>query len=109
MSFGHPSQQSHKLAGFAKAAKSPKTPAHLRSHLQNLSQGGTVAKAKFPGAKKFRAPSAPGPKAPTQGMALNNDSDQEDVESPANNAPMFFGAKRKTSKPRKASAFYGEM
>jgi hypothetical protein len=46
MSFGHPYQRGHKLAGFAKAAKSPNTRAHLRSHLQNLSQGGTMAKGK---------------------------------------------------------------
>lgn len=60
MSFGHPSQQSHKLAGFAKAAKSPNTPAHLRTHLQNLSQGGTVAKDKLFSTSSKQRRSQPG-------------------------------------------------
>ena len=38
MSFSHPSQHAHKLAGMAKAAASPNTPAHLRQHLQQRVQ-----------------------------------------------------------------------
>lgn len=36
MGFQHPSQRDHKLAGMAAAAKSAKTPEHLRAHLQRL-------------------------------------------------------------------------
>jgi hypothetical protein len=112
MSFGHPSQQSHKLAGFAKAAKSPNTPAHLRSHLQNLSQGGTMAKGKsFPMNKQRRGPMAKIAKAPKLGnasmqSALPNDSDAESIE-PSDNSSMFFGTKTGKQRKSKASAFYG--
>jgi len=32
--FGHPSQHAHMLSGVAKAAASPKTPPHLKAHLE---------------------------------------------------------------------------
>lgn len=32
--FGHSSQHGHMMAGVAKAAASPKTPAHLKAHLE---------------------------------------------------------------------------
>ena len=38
VSFAHPNQASHKQAGREAAAKSKKTPAHLRAHLQRLIQ-----------------------------------------------------------------------
>lgn len=110
MSFGHPSQQGHKLAGFAKAAKSPKTPAHLRAHLQNLSRGGSVAKGKsFPINKQRRGPLAKA-KPANPGMPLKNDSNAESTEPPIGKSTMFFGKARKQSKPKgPTSAFYGEM
>jgi hypothetical protein len=43
MAFGHPSQHAHMMAGVAKAAKSKKTPAHLRQHLQNRMAGMVTA------------------------------------------------------------------
>ena len=43
MAFGHPSQHGHMMAGVAKAAKSKKTPAHLRPHLQNRMAGMVTA------------------------------------------------------------------
>lgn len=39
MGFQHFSQRSHKLAGMAAAAKSAKTPEHLRAHLERLTAG----------------------------------------------------------------------
>jgi hypothetical protein len=96
MSFGHPSQQSHKLAGFAKAAKSPKTPAHLRSHLQNLSQGGTMAKGKLFSTSNKQRRTQPGQVVRTtnQGNSslqspLDNDPFDETVDGITNqNSPM---------------------
>jgi len=41
--FGHPSQDRHKLQGMAKAAASPKTPAHLRPHIQKRLQEASMA------------------------------------------------------------------
>lgn len=34
MGFQHPQQRAHKLAGMLAAARSPKTPAHLKPHLE---------------------------------------------------------------------------
>lgn len=34
MGFQHPEQQAHKLAGMRAAAESPKTPEHLRPHIE---------------------------------------------------------------------------
>lgn len=51
--FGHPSQHQHMLAGIKKAAASPKTPAHLKAHLEkrmnsNLTGSRSQMKPKTP-------------------------------------------------------------
>jgi hypothetical protein len=47
MKFGHPDMHPHKLAGFAAAAKSKKTPKHLRAHQSRLAAA-TKSQGKMP-------------------------------------------------------------
>ena len=81
MSFSHPSQHQHKLDGMAKAAKSPKTPAHLRAHLQKRVQEATM-KNKI---DNLRRPSG---KVPQQ-QTLNT-TDQADIREKPPMDPQSF-------------------
>jgi hypothetical protein len=40
MAFGHPSQQDHMMSGIRRAISSPRTPVHLKPHLQKRLGGG---------------------------------------------------------------------
>ena len=89
MSFQHPSQHQHKLAGMAKAAASSKTPEHLRAHLQKRVQEGNQMKI-----NNLRRPSG---KIPQQ-QTLNT-TDQADIREKPPMDPQSFQAQGTDTSP----------
>jgi hypothetical protein len=94
MSFSHPSQHQHKLAGMAKAAASPKTPEHLRAHLQKRVQEGNQMKI-----NNLRRPSGKIPQQQTLNTTDQADirekppMDKQSFEDTSTAAPTMMGAK----------------
>ena len=58
--FGHPSQHGHMMSGVERAVASPKTPAHLKPHLQKRLAGGSTMRIPSMGIQ---------PTQPASGMA----------------------------------------
>ena len=128
MAFGHPSQQAHMMAGVAKAAKSAKTPSHLRKHLQNRLAGMVAAPAQQsgPGNEELMeaAQRTPGSADPDQSEEPMEESlGQQEIAPKRSVSPMLgqlgspapvltnavAGAKPKAKKKAKASAFFGDF
>lgn len=101
--FGHPSQQSHMMAGVKKALASPKTPPHLKSHLENR-----MKQMPLTGAKPQNKPK-PAMKTTTNTSALLN-SQVSAAPEPFRNPMGAANVKAPAVAPKtkkKAASFFG--